>query len=69
MESTAMRLSFPNQSRSFDDSKSRVCFWGYDKTIEVTFYVESDALKRLSPDMSDVEAGFLQAFDTARNKI
>ena len=64
-----MRLSFPNQSRSFDDSKSRVCFWAYDKTIEVTFYVETDALKRLSPKMSEVEAGFLQVFDTERNKI
>ena len=29
-----MRLSFPNPSRSFDASKSRVCFWGYDRTID-----------------------------------
>ena len=64
-----MRLSFPNQSRSFDESKSRVCFWGYDSTIEVSFFVETDALKRLCPKMSDVEAGCLQAFDTVRKKI
>ena len=64
-----MRLSFPNQSRSFDESNSRVCFWGYDSAIEVSFFVETDALKGLCPKMSGVEAGFLQAFDTARNKI
>lgn len=64
-----MRLSFPNQSRSYDDSKNRICFWGYDKTIEVTFFVEVDALKKLSPKLSEVEAGYLQAFDSKRKKI
>ena len=64
-----MRLNFPNQTRSFDDSKNRVCFWGYDKTIEVTFFVEADALKQLCPKLSEAEAGYLQAFDSKREKI
>jgi len=64
-----MRLSFPNPSRSFDASSSRVLFWGYDSTIEVSFFVEADALKRLCPEMSSVEAGFLKAFDAARKRI
>ncbi|MDH5447043.1 MAG: DUF1488 domain-containing protein [Gammaproteobacteria bacterium] len=64
-----MRLSFPNQTRSFDDSKNRVCFWGYDKTIEVTFFVEVDALKQLCPKLIEAETGYLQAFDTTRKKI
>jgi len=64
-----MRLSFPNPSRSFDASKSRVCFWGYDRAIEVSFFVEADALKQLCPEMSNLETGFLQAFDTARDRI
>jgi len=64
-----MSLSFPNPSRSFDASSSRVCFWGYDSTIEISFFVEADALKRLCPEMSDVESGFLQAFDAARKRI
>ena len=64
-----MRLSFPNQSRSFDESNRHVCFWGYDSTIEVSFFVETDALKRLCPKMKDAEAGCLQAYDTMRNKI
>ena len=64
-----MKLSFPNPSRSFDAARSRVCFWAYDSTIEISFFVEADALKRLCPDMSNAETGFLQAFDTARERI
>ena len=64
-----MKLSYPNPSRSFDASSCRVCFWGYDSTIEISFFVEADALKRLCSDMSDAELGFLQAFDAALNRI
>jgi hypothetical protein len=64
-----MRLSFPNPSRSFDASKSRVCFWGYDRTIEVSFFVETDALKRLCPEMTGAETGFLKAFDAVPDRI
>jgi hypothetical protein len=64
-----MRVSFPNPSRSFDASRSRVCFWGYDSTIEISFFVEADALKRLSPQMNSVESGCLKAFDAALDRI
>ncbi len=64
-----MRLSFPNPSRSFDAGRSRVRFWGYDGTIEVSFFVEADALKRLCPEMGSAETGFLKAFDAARSRI
>ena len=64
-----MKLNFPNPSRSFDPEKNRVLFWGYDKTIEISFYIELDALKQLCPDMGSVEEGFLKAFDTARTSI
>ncbi len=64
-----MKLSFPNPCRSFDADKSRVCFWGYDSSIEVSFFIEADALKRLCPRMSDVESGFLHAFDAEREQI
>jgi hypothetical protein len=62
-------LKFPNPSRSFDPSNNRVRFWGYDSAIEVSFFVEEDALKLLCPQMRDVEAGFLGAFDSARARI
>ncbi len=64
-----MKLSYPNPCRSFDASSSRVCFWGYDSTIEISFFVGMDALKRLCPDMGDAESGFLQAFDAALTRI
>lgn len=62
-------VNFPNPSRSFDAARNRVRFWGYDSTIEISFFVEKDALKKLCPEMSDLEAGFLNAFDTARQRI
>ena len=64
-----MKLSFPNPSRSFDATRNRVRFWGYDNAIEVSFVVEEDALKKLCPDMSCVEAEFLDVFDNARDQI
>jgi hypothetical protein len=64
-----MKLSYPNPCRSFDAGSSRVCFWGYDSTIEISFYVGMDALKQLCPDMNDAESGFLQAFDAALTRI
>ena len=62
-------LNFPNPSRSFDAAKNRVRFWGYDSALEISFFVEADALKQLCPEMSSVEAGFLIAFDAARARI
>ena len=64
-----MMLNFPNPSRSFDATKNRVQFWGYDSAIEVLFFVEADALQKLCPGMSNAEAGFLKAFDAARKRI
>jgi len=64
-----MKLNFSNPSRSFDATKNRVEFWGYESVIEISFFVEADALKALCPDMINVEAGFLKAFDAARKRI
>lgn len=64
-----MTLNFPNPSRSFDATKNRVRFWGYDSAIEISFFVDVDALQKLCPEMSNVEAGFLKAFDAARKRI
>ncbi len=64
-----MRLHFPNTMRSFDANRSRVRFWGYDSTIEISFFVGAEALKRISPEMENAEAGFLQAFDAGLERI
>jgi hypothetical protein len=63
-----MTLRFPNQSRSFDDKRNRVRFWGYDSAVEISFFVEADALQKLSPEMSSTEDGSLKAFDAARDR-
>ena len=63
-----MTLSFPNRSRNFDETGSRVRFWGYDSALEISFLMEAGALRKLVPDMSDAEAGFLQAFDKERER-
>ena len=64
-----MAVNFPNLSRSYDSAGNRVRFWGYDRAMEVTFFVEEAALFRLSPKTSRVEAGILAAFDAARDRI
>ena len=64
-----MKLHFPNPSRSFDEKSSRIMFWGYDRTIEVSFLLEAAVLKRLYPDMNSTETELLKAFDTARERI
>lgn len=64
-----MTLSFPNPSRSFDASKNRVQFWGYDRTIEISFFMEVAALKHLCPEMESAETSFLKTFDALRGRI
>jgi hypothetical protein len=64
-----MKLHFPNPSRSFDEKSSRILFWGYDRTIEVAFFLEAAALKRIYPKMNSTESELLKAFDTVRERI
>jgi hypothetical protein len=42
-----MALNFLNQSRSYDATLRAVRFWGHDGAMEVSFYVNEDALKRI----------------------
>ena len=64
-----MTLNFPNPSRSFDETRNCVCFWGYDQSIEVSFYLDVSALQKLSHGASKLEVDHLEAFDTASNQI
>ena len=58
-----MPLTFPNPSRSFDETRDAVRFWGYDSAIECSFFVTRDALKRLVPNLSLEKSDLLAAFD------
>jgi hypothetical protein len=64
-----MSLIFPNQSRSYDVTRDAVRFWGYQSSIECSFFVTAGALKHVQPDLTSDEAGFLGAFDAHRELI
>lgn len=64
-----MALDFPNETRSYDAKGNRIRFWGYDKAMEVSFFVEADALCELDPDTRTDEAGYLETFDATRDRI
>ncbi len=58
-----MTLSFPNRSRSYDSVRRRVRFWGHDSALEIQFFLQEDALRKLARSAPHNEAGFLAAFD------
>jgi hypothetical protein len=62
-------VTFPNLSRSYDASRHAVRFWGYDRSMENSFFVTWDALKHIQPNLEPDETGFLRAFDNNRNLI
>ena len=64
-----MTLSFPNGSRSYDGRRNLIRFWGHDSALEISFFVEVGALHKLNPQTRNVEAGYLEAFDGARERI
>jgi hypothetical protein len=64
-----MALNFPNDSRSYDETRHAVRFWGYESALEVSFFVTVDALCRLEVRMLPDEAAFLAAFDAHCERI
>ena len=62
-------INFPNQSRSYDPTRRAVRFWGSDSAIEVSFFINEDALTKIQPGISLDEMGFLSAFDAKRDVI
>lgn len=64
-----MTLSFPNPSRFYDTTRHAVRFWGYDSSMEASFFVMADALRRLAPGTPSDEDQLLNAFDSNRDVI
>ena len=64
-----MTVSFPNGSRSYDARRNLIRFWGYDSPLDVSFFVEVSALHKLNSRTRHTEAGCLEAFDAARDRI
>ncbi|AOF94484.1 DUF1488 family protein [Sinorhizobium sp. RAC02] len=59
-----MSLSFPNQSRSYEEAGKRIRFIGHDGMFEIPFFAGAD----LFPAATS-EAAYLNAFDAARVAI
>jgi hypothetical protein len=64
-----MTINFPNRSRSYDATRRAVRFWGYDKSMESSFFVTVDALRQIQPDTKTNVVDLLRAFDTNRERI
>ncbi|MGC2179970.1 MAG: DUF1488 family protein, partial [Bradyrhizobium sp.] len=43
-------IDFPNHSRSYDQTRRAVRFWGHDSAIEASFFISEDALRRIQPN-------------------
>jgi hypothetical protein len=63
-----MAINFFNRSRSYDATRRAVRFWGYDQSMESSFYVSAEALERIQPDAREA-ADLLRVFDTNRERI
>jgi Protein of unknown function (DUF1488) len=64
-----MPISFPNQSRSYDATRQAVRFWGYDRSMESSFFVTAEALNRIQPNLRREAVELLRAFDVNREHI
>jgi len=64
-----MTISFPNSSRSYDATRCAVRFWGYDRSMESSFFVTADALNRIQPNLRPDAVDLLRAFDINRERI
>jgi hypothetical protein len=62
-------IEFPNHSRSYDQTRRAVRFWGHDSAIEASFFISEDALRRIQPNSCADELDFLNAFDRNRDLI
>jgi hypothetical protein len=64
-----MALTFPNRSRSYDEAGQHIRFLGYDGMFEIPFLIEVEALTDTIGAAATAEAGYLAAFDAARDSI
>lgn len=64
-----MAINFPNTSRSYDATRNAVRFWGYDRSMESSFFVTADALRQMQPNLKSDADDLLRAFDSNRDRI
>ena len=64
-----MAIFFPNRSRSYDATRRAVRFWGYDRSMESSFFIMADTLKQIQPNLRFDATDMLRAFDVNRERI
>lgn len=64
-----MTINFPNPSRSYDATRRAVRFWGYDRSMESSFFIMAAALKQMEPNLQLDATDILRAFDVNRERI
>jgi Protein of unknown function (DUF1488) len=64
-----MTINFPNHSRSYDATRRAIRFWGYDRSMEASFFMTAEALTRLQPNLQSDADDLLRAFDANRDRI
>ncbi len=64
-----MPINFPNDSRSYDATRRAVHFWGYDRSMESSFFMTADALKQIQPNLRLDADELLRVFDSNRDRI
>ena len=64
-----MTIRFPNASRFYDRTRDAVHFWGYDQSMETSFFITAAALQQLAPGTLRREKALLAAFDSNRARI
>ncbi|HZP32692.1 MAG TPA: DUF1488 domain-containing protein [Candidatus Acidoferrales bacterium] len=64
-----MTIRFPNASRFYDATRDAVHFWGYNQSMETSFFISAAALQRLAPGTPRHGEALLAAFDGNRARI
>jgi Protein of unknown function (DUF1488) len=64
-----MTIRFPNPSRYYDPTRDAVHFWGYNQSMETSFFINTAALQQLAPGTPRSEEALLAAFDSNRARI
>ena len=62
-------LNFPNESRSYDATRRCIRFWGSDGAMEVSFFLEENALTKIAVGTPSGEPSLLASFDQHRDRI
>jgi len=64
-----MTIRFPNASRYYDPTREAVHFWGYNQSMETSFFISIAALQQLAPGTPRREEALLAVFDSNRARI